>query len=360
MKGDRNDPEWAWYWEENDAEVPWTNAPCADPHNNWRHDAIETRIEARYIPPAPASDEHRKEFRRILRWLPSAYRIAVQVQYSAGGRGKRAPWAYGHAGLPQSTWSDRVRMGEEFITNLAPIYREAERRKPGWGSYREALKRVHWPDILSARVDTGGTLSASMEVDVSQSTVHKRCQIMAEDEPMVRAIMAWRRKTGRVFLSTKDIFPSMDCLYRPLLGEEAAASSTKGEEPVTYHHTDAQKTHDEIILEMLRGGWCHSADLVARTQTRNLQARIACLENNGWVIDRRPSTSSRDGKEYRAIRMDQNLRNRGPKQIHIRIPAGCPVEAIKYARQAALDVLEEAMDRASEERTMDLLELLDL
>ena len=108
-----------------------------------------------------------------------------------------------------------------------------------------------------------------------------------------------------------------------------------------YHSTSAQKTHDEIILDMIRERWTHSADLVKQSQTRNLQARIAALESTGWVIDRRPSTDHRDGKEYRAVRFDANKKRRGPKQLHIKIPEGMPAAVIEEARQAALSVFED-------------------
>jgi hypothetical protein len=108
-----------------------------------------------------------------------------------------------------------------------------------------------------------------------------------------------------------------------------------------YHTTSAQRTHDEIIIDMLREGWTHSADLVSRSQTRNLQARIAALEGAGWVIDRRPSTDHRDGKEYRAVRFDANKKRRGPKQLHVKIPEGAPAQIIEAARRAALSVFEE-------------------
>lgn len=108
-----------------------------------------------------------------------------------------------------------------------------------------------------------------------------------------------------------------------------------------YHTTSTQRTHDEIILDMIREGWTHSADLVRRSQTRNLQARIASLEGAGWVIDRRPSTDHRDGKEYRAVKFDTNKKRRGPKQLRIKIPEGMPPAVIEEARQAALSVFED-------------------
>ena len=108
-----------------------------------------------------------------------------------------------------------------------------------------------------------------------------------------------------------------------------------------YNSTQAQRTHDEIILDMIRSGWTHSADLVSRSQTRNLQARITALENAGWVINRRPSTDHRDGKEYRAVRFDATKKRRGPKQLHLKIPEGTPAAVIEEARQAALAVFED-------------------
>ena len=108
-----------------------------------------------------------------------------------------------------------------------------------------------------------------------------------------------------------------------------------------YQQTTHQRTHGEIILDEIKAGWKHSADLVEITGTRNLQARICSLENEGWVIDRRASTDHRDGVEYRAVRFDAAKKRRGPKQIHVKVPEGTPAQVIEEARQAALAVFED-------------------
>ena len=107
--------------------------------------------------------------------------------------------------------------------------------------------------------------------------------------------------------------------------------------------TDKQQTHGEIILDAIRREWCHSADLVALTKTRNLQARISGLEASGWTIERRPTTDYRDGVEYRATVFTARTKT-GPKQLHIKVPVGCPAEAIKEAKLAAERIMQEAIE----------------
>ncbi len=107
--------------------------------------------------------------------------------------------------------------------------------------------------------------------------------------------------------------------------------------------TDKQQTHGEIILDAIRREWCHSADLVALTKSRNLQARISGLEADGWTIERRGSTDYRDGVEYRATVFTARVKT-GPKQIHVKVPVGCPAEAIKEAKLAAERIMQEAIE----------------
>jgi len=114
-----------------------------------------------------------------------------------------------------------------------------------------------------------------------------------------------------------------------------------------YHQTFKQKTHSEIILDAIRQGWCHSADLVALTKSRNLQARISGLESNGWTIERRPTTDRRDGVEYKATMFTAKVKT-GPKQVHLKVPEGCPPCAIKEARATALRIMLEATEGAKE------------
>lgn len=127
-----------------------------------------------------------------------------------------------------------------------------------------------------------------------------------------------------------------------------------------YQQTTHQRTHGQIILEAIKGGWRHSADLVAMTGTRNLQARITGLEGKGWVIDRRPSTDKRDGVEYRVTRFDSSLVDNGPKAIHVKVPKGCPAEAIAQAKAEAARIMQEAVEAADEDRAIDLADFFNL
>ena len=111
--------------------------------------------------------------------------------------------------------------------------------------------------------------------------------------------------------------------------------------------THKQQTHGEMILDAIRQGWCHSADLVALTKSRNLQARISGLEADGWTIVRRGSTDRRDGVEYKATTFTARVKT-GPKQIHVKVPVGCPAEAIKEATEAAERIMQQATRAAKE------------
>jgi len=114
-----------------------------------------------------------------------------------------------------------------------------------------------------------------------------------------------------------------------------------------YRQTTRQTTHGEMILNEIKNRWMHSADLVEITGTRNLQARISGLENDGWVISRRASTDHRDGVEYRAVRHDPaRSRTSQPKQIHVKVPEGCPADAIERAKKEAARVMQEAVAEA--------------
>jgi len=114
-----------------------------------------------------------------------------------------------------------------------------------------------------------------------------------------------------------------------------------------FQTTHKQQTHGEMILDAIRGQWLHSADLVALTQTRNLQARISGLEAAGWTIERRPTTDYRDGVEYKATTFTAKA-NTGPKQVHLKVPEGCPPCAVNEARATALRIMKEATEEAKE------------
>ena len=127
-----------------------------------------------------------------------------------------------------------------------------------------------------------------------------------------------------------------------------------------FQTTRKQQTHGEIILDAIRGQWLHSADLVALTKTRNLQARISGLEAAGWTVERRPTTDYRDGVEYRAVNYTPQTKA-SPKQIHVKVPEGCPAGAIEQAKAEAARIMFAAAESARESlREPDLMDFFNL
>jgi hypothetical protein len=191
-KGDRNDPAWAWYWEEADKEekeVSW----ALDPNTLF---FLTQRVEDQYLPPAGENDPFKRAFREITRWLPDRYRDPICAQYQAGGRGRGNPRAdlYRSRGIVQSSWVTRLDNAERYIRAIGPVYHRMEKECPGSGSLEAALQRVQWPETLRARVRAGTTAKAAALIPWSQTTIHERCATMAKSEPIVAVLMRLKRK----------------------------------------------------------------------------------------------------------------------------------------------------------------------
>ena len=194
-KGDRNDPEWAWYWDEADKEERWMSW-AQDPFDLF---TLTERVEDRYLPPAGENDPYRVAFQQIARWLPDRYRIPVVAQYAAGGRGRSNPRSdlYRSRGIVQSSWVTRLDNAERYIRAIGPVYHRMEKECPGSGSLEATLKRVQWPETLRARVQAGTTAQAATMIRWSQSTIHDRCSTMAKSEPIVAVLMRLKAKDQR-------------------------------------------------------------------------------------------------------------------------------------------------------------------
>lgn len=201
--GSRDDPQWAWYWEEVEKEAALDAAGrkdvCGSPVTLL---LLTERVEARYAPPSPYSAPIRRDFRRIVRWLPLIEREIITFAYSTGKPRGLSLWSSfnqkhrsceGDVPLTQQTWSTGLKRAEEWVVHLAGTYRECAPKN----TLRGALKRVEWPDVLTAYVDAGSTLKAARTAGCVQDTVWRRVRAMAETEPMVAALMAWHRGPNR-------------------------------------------------------------------------------------------------------------------------------------------------------------------
>ena len=191
-KGDRNDPEWAWYWDEADKDERVLSF-AQDPSTFWD---LTERVESQYLPPAGADDPYRVAFQQIALWLPDRYREPIVAQYAAGGRGRSNPRAdlYTSRGIVQSSWVSRLDNAERYIRVIGPVYHCMEKERPGSGSLEATLKRVRWPETLRVRVKAGTTAGAADMIRWSQSTIHQRCSIMAKSEPIVAVLMRLKAK----------------------------------------------------------------------------------------------------------------------------------------------------------------------
>lgn len=195
--GDSDDPAWAWYWDEvakEDAQDARGRPGVRDPHDLW---FLEDRVEAMYAPPSPYGAPVRRDFRRIVRWLPLPEREVITFAYKKGKPRGTSLWAsfnqVHEQDLTQQLWSLSLKRAEEWVVHLANVYKDAGSK----GSLRGALKRVEWPDVLTAYVDAGSTAKASRTAGCAQDTVYRRVKAMSETEPMVAALMAWHRRPAR-------------------------------------------------------------------------------------------------------------------------------------------------------------------
>ena len=198
MDGGRSDPEWAWYWQAVDKENACDAKGSMDvAANPLALHFLKERVESQYAPPSPITAPVRKDFRKIVRWLPLPEREIIAFAYKAGRpRGVSLYRAFNEKheqDLTQQMWSLGLTRAEEWVTHLGAAYRGAGTK----GSLRGALGRVPWPDILSTYVDAGSTAKASRTAGCAQDTVYRRCKAMAETEPMVEALMAFHRPANR-------------------------------------------------------------------------------------------------------------------------------------------------------------------
>lgn len=198
MDGGRSDPEWAWYWQAVDKETACDAKGSMDViANPLALLFIQERVEAQYGRPSPYDAPVRKDFRRIVRWLPLPEREIIAFAYKAGRpRGLSMYRAFNKAheqDLTQQLWSLALKRAEEWVVHLGTAYKSAGPK----GDLRGALKRVEWPDILSAYVDAGSTAKASRMAGCEQGFVYRRVKAMAETEPMIEALMAFHRPANR-------------------------------------------------------------------------------------------------------------------------------------------------------------------
>jgi len=195
MNNDADD--WAWYWEEvakEDAIDARGRPGVYDPHDLW---FLEDRVEGVYAPLSPYEAPVRQDFRRIVRWIPLPEREVITFAYKGGRPRGTSLWStfnqVHEKDLTQQLWSIALKRAEEWVVHLGTAYKDAGSK----GSLRGTLKRVEWPDVLTAYVDAGSTAKASRMAGCAQDTVYRRVKAMAETEPMVAALMAWHRRPAR-------------------------------------------------------------------------------------------------------------------------------------------------------------------
>ncbi len=172
--GSRDDPQWAWYWEEVEKEAALDAAGRKDVVTSPIPLLLLTeRVEARYAPPAPYSSPIRRDFRRIVRWIPLIEREIITFAYTTGKPRGSSLWSSfnqkhrsceGDVPVTQQTWSTGLKRAEEWVVHLAGTYRECAPKN----TLRGALKRVEWPDVLTAYVDAGSTAKASRTAACAQ------------------------------------------------------------------------------------------------------------------------------------------------------------------------------------------------
>jgi len=198
--GDRSDPygPWAWYWDEVAKEAALDFAGRRDVVTSPFPILLLTeRVEGQYAPPSPITAPLRREFWGLTEWLPLRERRIISYAYKGGiPRGMSLYRAfneeYGEQ-ITQQMWSITLKRAEEWVAHLAPTYRKCAPAN----TLRGALKRVPWPDVLTAYVDAGSTAKASRTAGCAQDTVYRRAKVMGETEPMVAALMAWHRRPCR-------------------------------------------------------------------------------------------------------------------------------------------------------------------
>ena len=188
IPGSREDPEWAWYWQEADSDDFGYFSRSFYPNGDFREGLITESLESGSLrDPNPVFPG---KFREVALWLPKRLRIPLIKQYDAGGP-RRWCRAYKDLGIPQSTWADRVGQGEKMIIYLAPFLRDTT--GPGCSPAKAAL-RSEWPKVFRAYVEEGSTLRASAILPNCQAVVHKRVRKMSGEDPILKALMDWRQR----------------------------------------------------------------------------------------------------------------------------------------------------------------------
>lgn len=121
MRGDRKDPEWAWYWAEVDAETKRTAYGVIPPEAIDLHkrekfwDAFATTSD-------PERDPWRKDFLVMAQWLSAKQQKILATAYPGG---ERVSSGWKTLSISQAKWAQALISSEARLVQIAIAWKAA-------------------------------------------------------------------------------------------------------------------------------------------------------------------------------------------------------------------------------------------